>query len=75
MEFMEFKAVHRFMAFSVSVKHIQYKKDKKLFPHIASLLDVTYSFTRAIKHIFIYCLLFVVQSSIRLQQKETGTNT
>ena len=53
-----------------------YKKDKKLFPHIGySLLDVTYSFTRAIKHIFIYCLLFVVQSSIQLQQKETGTNT
>ena len=57
-----------FMTFSVSVKH---KKDEKLFLHI----NLTYSFTRATKRVFIHCLLFVVQSSIQLQQKESGTNS
>ena len=58
----------QFMTFSISVKH---KKDKKLFLHI----DLTYSFTKAIKHVFIHCLLLVVQSSTQPQQKETGTNS
>ena len=59
----------QFMTFSVtSVKH---KKDKKLFLHV----DLTHYFTKAIKHVFIPLLLFVVQSSIQLQQKETETNS
>ena len=58
----------QFMTFSVSVKQ---KKDKKLFLDI----DLTYSFTKAINSIFIHCLLFVMQSSIQLQQKETGTKS
>ena len=53
------------MTFSVIVKH---KKEKKNL-HI----DLTYSFTKAIKHI--HTLLFVVQSSIQVQQKETETNS
>ena len=59
----------QFMTFSVtSVKH---KKDKKLFLHV----DLTHYFTKAIKRVFIPLLLFVVQSSIQLQQKETETNS
>ena len=54
------------MTFSVIVKH---KKEKKKNLHI----DLTYSFTKAIKHI--HTLLFVVQSSIQVQQKETETNS
>ena len=48
----------QFMTFSVSVKH---QKDKKIFLHT----DLLYSFTKTIKRVFIHCLLFVVQSSIK----------
>ena len=41
----------QFIVFPVSVKH---KKDKKIFLH----KDLTYSFTKAIKCIFIHCLLY-----------------
>ena len=42
------------MTFSVIVKH---KKEKKIL-HI----DLTYSFTKAIKHIFIHCCLLYNQA-------------
>ena len=55
----------QFMTFSVSVKH---KKDNKLFLHI----ELTYSYQGNKTHI--HKLSIVVQSSIKLQQKKTGTN-
>ena len=53
------------MTFSVSVKH---KKDNKLFLHIE--LNYSYQGNKA----RIHKLSVVVQSSIKLQQKKTGTN-
>ena len=55
----------QFITFSVSVKH---KKDKKLFLHI----DLTYFCQGNKTHI--HTMPVVVQSSMQLQQKETGTN-
>ena len=48
---------------------VQSMKKTKIFLRI----DLTFSFTKAMKQVLIHYLLFVVQSSIQLQQKETGT--
>ena len=53
------------MTFSFSVKH---KQDKKVFLHI----DLTFSYQD--NKTPIHTLSVVVQSSMQLQQKETGTN-